>query len=63
MKKLFFYLHYLQIDPGKCIQYLSLSYVNNQFCETSKTSKKILGNFIEEHYGGTENYHESAEQI
>ena len=63
MKKFFFYLYYLQIDPGKCIQYLLLSYVNDQFCETSEPSKKKLSTFIEEHYGGTENHHEIAEQI
>ena len=63
MKKFSFYLHYLQIDPGKCIQYLLLSYVNDQFCETSEPSKKKLSTFIEEHYGGTENHHEIAEQI
>ena len=63
MKKLFFHLHRLQINLGKCIQYLLLSYVNNQLCETSETSKEKLSNFSEEHYGGSENYHENAEQI
>ena len=32
MKKFFFRLHRLQIDPDSSIQYLLLSYVNEQFC-------------------------------